>query len=278
MKTPGATPGATPARSRRVVPASSPHRPRVVASPRTVRCDHVYACSSSSRGRTWRSAHAFVEASDLEKHIVTSTTKASEMSAGCTWPGRAKDNNDLNSCKTATAARRDSHLPTFLLRRPPFFHSGLCACRNVRTKTTCSLHLAGPSRFRPGRRRRSTNAAKPPGCWWCSGGLPAPAAGAGAPRGLEPTASSPSCRRRVAVVWPSCRCLYRLFQIGFEPKSQKPNMETRKTQSRRCMPLTFFSSVGESLITSCHVPVHTTRCTYIAHASHHTLANLKPPY
>ena len=58
---------------------------------------------------------------------MTSTTKASEMSAGCTWPGRAKDNNDLNSCKTATAARRDSHLPTFLLRRSPFFQSGLCA-------------------------------------------------------------------------------------------------------------------------------------------------------
>ena len=169
--------------------------------PPPVRCDHacVPSCmrvrrrrAARVRGRTSRPARACVEASDLEKHIVTSTTKASEMSAGCTWPGRAKDNNDLNSCKTATAARRDSHLPTFLLRRSPFFQSGLCACKNVRTKTTCSLHLAGPSRFRPGRRRRSTNAAKPPWCWWCSEGLPAPAAGAGAPS----AAPSPSSGHR----------------------------------------------------------------------------------
>ena len=104
VKTAGA--GATPAHSRRVVVVASPRSP----SPLRPRVRAVlHACSSSSRGRTWRSARAFVEASDLEKHIVTSTTKASEMSAGCTWPGRAKDNNDLNSCKTATAARRDSN-------------------------------------------------------------------------------------------------------------------------------------------------------------------------
>ena len=30
-------------------------------------------------------------------------------------------------------------LAYFLLRRLPFFQSGLCACKNVRTKTTCSL-------------------------------------------------------------------------------------------------------------------------------------------
>ena len=59
--------GATPAHSRRVVVVASPRspnplRPRVRAV--------LHACSSSSRGRTWRSARAFVEASDLEKHKV----------------------------------------------------------------------------------------------------------------------------------------------------------------------------------------------------------------
>ena len=43
------------------------------------------------------------------------------------------------------------------------------------------------------------------------------------------------------------------------------------------MSLFFFSSVGESQIAFNHVPVHTARCTYIAHASHHTQTNLKPP-
>ena len=87
----------------------------------------------------------------------------------------------LELLQDSTAARRDSHLPTFfLLRRSPFFQSGLCGkLQNVHT--TCSLHLAGPPRSRPGRRRRSTNAAKPPWCWWCSAGLLASAAGAGAP-------------------------------------------------------------------------------------------------
>ena len=160
----------------------SPRSPPSPLRPRVPSCMRVRRRRAARvRGRTSRPARACVEASDLEKHIVTSTTKASEMSAGCTWPGRAKDNNDLNSCKTATAARRDSRLPTFLLRRSPFFQSGLCACKNVRTKTTCSLHLAGPPRSRPGRRRRSTNDAEPPGYSWCSGGLPVPAAGAGAP-------------------------------------------------------------------------------------------------
>ena len=130
VKTAGA--GATPAHSRRVVVVASPRSP----SPLRPRVRAVlHACSSSSRGRTWRSARAFVEASDLEKHIVTSTTKASEMSAGCTWPGRAKDNKDLNSCKTQDCYRGAQRfaLAYFLLRRSPFFQSGLCACKNVRT-------------------------------------------------------------------------------------------------------------------------------------------------
>ena len=139
-------------------PPPSPLRPRVRAV--------LHACSSSSRRASSGS------------HLASCTRVRRSKRPGKTHRDKY---NDLNSCKTATAARRDSHLPTFLLRRSPFFQSGLCACKNVRTKTTCSLHLAGPSRFRPGRRRRSTNAAKPPWCWWCSEGLPAPAAGAGAP-------------------------------------------------------------------------------------------------
>ena len=70
---------------------------------------------------------------------------------------------------------------------------------------------------------------------------------------------------------------YRLCQIRFEPKSQDPKQGEAKLRTSTACPSSSFSSVGESKIAFYHVPVHTARCTYIAHASHHTQTNLKPP-
>ena len=63
------------------------------------------------------------------------------MSAGCTWPGREKYNKDLNSCKAATAACRDSHLPTFFCSgaRRSFFAVSAPKCKASTLHVACSL-------------------------------------------------------------------------------------------------------------------------------------------